>query len=86
MSSHSGTIQIANPFTVAGAVLALPESYQSAPTSRLTFKVKKTLKAPEVRGAQTTELKNQCQVLRAEGSLVNLSFEPEFVIYPVQKL
>lgn len=72
-------MQIANPFTVAGAVLALPESYQSAPASRLTFKAK-TRKAPEVRGAQTTELKNRCQVLWAEGSLVNLSFEPEFVI------
>jgi hypothetical protein len=31
-------MQIVNSITVAGAVLALPESNQSAPVSRLTFK------------------------------------------------
>jgi hypothetical protein len=31
-------MQIINSITVAGAVLALPESNQNAPASRLTFK------------------------------------------------
>jgi hypothetical protein len=44
-------------------VLALSELNQSAPASRLTFKIK-IKKAPEVRGAQTTELGKGCQVLR----------------------
>ena len=78
-------MQIVNPFTVAGAVPALSESNQNAPASRLTFKAK-TRKAPEVKGAQTTELENGCQVLRDGGRLVNLSFEPEFVICLVQKM
>jgi hypothetical protein len=33
-------MQIVDSFTVAGAVLALPESNQNAPASRLTFKDK----------------------------------------------
>jgi hypothetical protein len=33
-------MQMFNSFTVAGAVLALPESNQNAPASRLTFKEK----------------------------------------------
>jgi hypothetical protein len=33
-------MQIVNSITVAGAVLALPESNQNAPASRLTFKEK----------------------------------------------
>jgi len=46
-------MQIVNSFTVAGAVLALPEFNQSAPASRLTFR-KENLKAPEASVAQTT--------------------------------
>ncbi len=59
---HSGMMQIVNSFTVAGAVLALPESNQNAPASRLTFK-EKSLKAPEVRAAKVTEMVAGCQVL-----------------------
>ena len=60
-------------------MLALSEWNQSAPASRLTFKIK-IKKAPEVRGAQSTELGNGCQVLRDDNSLVNLSFEPDLLI------
>jgi hypothetical protein len=48
MRLHSGVMQIFNSFTVAGAVLALPESDQSAPASRLTF-MTNIVKAPEAR-------------------------------------
>jgi len=48
MHLHSGVMQTFNSFTVAGAVLALPKSNQSAPASRLTS-MTKIMKAPEAR-------------------------------------
>lgn len=61
MSTHSGVMQMLNSITVAGAVLALPEFNQSAPASRLTCK-EKFKQAPEVSGAEVTEVAAGCQV------------------------
>ena len=60
MSTHSGVMQMLNSITVAGAVLALPEFNQSAPASRLTYK-EKSKQAPEVSGAEVTEVATDCQ-------------------------
>ena len=64
---HSGILQTVNSFTAAGAVLASPESTQSALASRLTFK-EITIKAPNVIGVKVTEMVVRYQAICREVS------------------